>query len=315
MANPEQLHIIKEEGVEAWNRWRIENPNEVVDLSDADLSRMKISGADLSMANLSWAKFFLTDLSYTLLVKADLSNANLCGTNLFEADLSGADLSKAVLDRTLFTNVDLSQTKGLADVKSWGPSSIGVDTIFKSNGDIPHSFLKVVGVPQQLIDYIPSFVGKPWEYYSCFISYSTIDQDIADRIYADLKNNGVRAWMYKEDIKTGAPLRNKIDVTIKLHDKLLLILSEASIASSWVETEVEAAFEKESDRKKIGNSEPVLFPIRIDNSIMETEQAWAANIRRTRNIGDFRDWKDHDQYQNAFKKLLRDLQTSGKPDK
>ena len=41
---------------------------------------------------------------------------------------------------------------------------------------------------------------------------------------------------------------------------------------------------------------------------METNQAWAADIRRTRHIGDFTDRKDHDSYKKAFDRLLRDLQ-------
>jgi hypothetical protein len=40
---------------------------------------------------------------------------------------------------------------------------------------------------------------------------------------------------------------------------------------------------------------------------METDQAWAASLRRTSHIGDFRDWKDHDKYQKSFERLLRDL--------
>jgi hypothetical protein len=41
--------------------------------------------------------------------------------------------------------------------------------------------------------------------------------------------------------------------------------------------------------------------------LMQTDQAWAADIRRTRHIGDFRNWKNHDEYQKAFQRLLRDL--------
>jgi hypothetical protein len=36
----------------------------------------------------------------------------------------------------------------------------------------------------------------------------------------------------------------------------------------------------------------------------------AADVLRTRHIGDFANWKDHDAYQKAFERLLRDL--SGK---
>ena len=43
---------------------------------------------------------------------------------------------------------------------------------------------------------------------------------------------------------------------------------------------------------------------------MEINQAWAADIRRTRHIGDFSRWKDHDAYQQAFERLLRDLNRS-----
>jgi hypothetical protein len=51
----------------------------------------------------------------------------------------------------------------------------------------------------------------------------------------------------------------------------------------------------------------LLFPIRLDDAVMETDQAWAASLRRMRHIGNFRAWKDHDQYQKSFDRLLRDL--------
>ena len=51
----------------------------------------------------------------------------------------------------------------------------------------------------------------------------------------------------------------------------------------------------------------MLFPICLDDAVMQTDQAWAADVRRTRHIGDFTLWKDHDAYQQAFQRLLRDL--------
>jgi hypothetical protein len=41
---------------------------------------------------------------------------------------------------------------------------------------------------------------------------------------------------------------------------------------------------------------------------MDCDAAWAATIRRTRHIGDFRKWKDHGEYQKALSRLIRDLQ-------
>jgi hypothetical protein len=71
-----------------------------------------------------------------------------------------------------------------------------------------------------------------------------------------------------------------------------------------VETEVEIAFERERRENRT-----VLFPIRIDDAVMDADAAWAADIRRTRHIGDFRNWKDHDSFQKAFVRLLRDLKS------
>lgn len=88
-----------------------------------------------------------------------------------------------------------------------------------------------------------------------------------------------------------------------MHDKLLLILTQHSLASAWVEDEVEAALERERRENRL-----VLFPIRLDECIMETEVAWAAHLRQKRHIGNFCKWKDHDSYQKAFERLLRDLQ-------
>jgi TIR domain len=138
--------------------------------------------------------------------------------------------------------------------------------------------------------------------YSCFISYSSKDQDFAERLHADLQNKGVRCWFAPHDLPIGAKTWDAIDEAIKLRDKLLLILSQNSIASDWVEDEVNKAFAEERDRKQL-----VLFPVRIDDAVMETSEPWARKLRAQRNIGDFQKWKDHDAYQKGLERLLRDL--------
>jgi TIR domain len=201
--------------------------------------------------------------------------------------------------------VDLSTAQGLEAVQHSGPSTIGIDTLYRSRGNIPEVFLRGAGVPDDMITYIKALVGCPFEFYSCFISYSSKDQEFAERLYADLHSKKVRCWFAPEDLKIGEKFRATIDEAIRVRDKLLLVLSTHSMTSEWVETEVETAFEEEQRRKTT-----ILFPIRLDNSVTETHQAWAANIRRTRHIGDFRQWKDHDAYQKAFTQLLRDLKAN-----
>jgi hypothetical protein len=229
--------------------------------------------------------------------------ANLGRADLSRAFLGGANLAKAVTWSTTFADTDLSHVRGLERVLHVGPSTIGIDTIYKSKGNIPEVFLRGCGVPEEFILYMRSLAGKVTESYSCFISYSSKDNDFAQRLHADLQAQNVRCWFAPEDLKIGDRFRMRIDEAIRIHDKLLLVLSENSVKSAWVEKEVETAFEKERRQ----DNKPVLFPIRLDDAVMQTDQAWAADIRRTRHIGDFTHWKDHDAYQQAFERLLRDL--------
>jgi hypothetical protein len=164
-------------------------------------------------------------------------------------------------------------------------------------------YLRGVGLPDRLIEYLPAILEQAIQHYSCFISYSSKDDAFARRLHADLQDKGVRCWFAPEDMKIGAKIRDTIDDAIRLRDKVLLVLSEASIASDWVEDEVDKAFEEERQRGGV-----VLFPVRLDDTVMATQEAWAAKLRRSRNIGDFRAWKDHDAYQAALKRMLRDLQ-------
>jgi predicted adenine nucleotide alpha hydrolase (AANH) superfamily ATPase len=145
----------------------------------------------------------------------------------------------------------------------------------------------------------------PIQYHSLFISYSSQDETLARRLHADLQANGVRCWFAPEDLKIGNKFRQRIDEAIHLQEKLLLLLSKHSIESTWVESEVEAALEKEGREHC-----EVLFPVRLDDAVTQTSQAWAATLRRARHIGDFTRWTNPQAYQSAFGRLLRDLRQS-----
>jgi uncharacterized protein YjbI with pentapeptide repeats len=232
----------------------------------------------------------------------NLKQATLISANLSNNILIGADFSEAIFGETILLANNLSGIKGLESIIHFFPSSLGIDTIYRSFGNIPEVFLRSCGVPDRFIVYVRSLVPPSIQYYSCFISYSSKDQSFADRLYPDLQIKGVRCWFAPEDLKIGAEIRIGIDESIRAHDKLMLVLSETSIKSQWVQQEVETALAKEREQERM-----VLFPIRLDDTVMQINTGWPAYLKNTRHIGDFTRWKDHDSYQKAFDRLLRDL--------
>jgi TIR domain/Pentapeptide repeats (8 copies) len=319
MANPEHLAKLKE-GVEAWNLWRKEHRGIYADLSNVDLSHAKLRGADLRRADLTGAdlsRAFLgeADLLAANLTAADLSGAFLGWANLTVATLSGADLGAATLIATIFVDTDLTNVHGLDTCFHRGPSTLDHSTFTKS-GRLPLPFLRGCGLPDILIEFFPSLLNDAIQFYSCFISYSTRDQGFADRLYADLQNKGVRCWFAPQDIRGGRKVHEQIDTAIQMHDRLLLILSPASMNSEWVKTEIAKARKREVQEKR-----RMLFPVRLVE--FEALRDWecfdsdtgkdSAREIRDYHVPDFSNWRNHDSYQKEFDHLLRDLKTDQKP--
>ena len=171
-------------------------------------------------------------------------------------------------------------------------------------------------MPEEIID-IARFIrsGPPIQWQSCFISYSHKDEELARRLHERMREANMRVWYAPEDMKGGKKLHEQVFEAIQLEDRLLLVLSEHSIQSEWVMTEIRKAreVEKKENRRK-------LFPIRLVN--METLQAWTCFDADTGKdlavevrdyfIPDFSHWKNHDSFEAAFAKLQEALKT-GKP--
>ena len=290
------------------------------DLIDATLDHVQAYSVDFARANLSGAS-----LRYSKLDSADFSRANLTGTNLYQADLSyanligaelkGADFSQAEINRTIFADNDLREVKGLERVRHRGPSEVSISTIYKSGGQIPESFLRGCGVPDVFIMQIPTLIKtirtmQPIQFYSCFISYSNKDEEFARRLHSRMRKEHLRVWFAPEDIKGGEKLNEQIDHAIHVHDRLLLVLSENSIRSEWVMSEIRKAREAEVEEKR-----RKLFPIRLVD--YDTLRAWkcfdsdhakdlAVEVREYF-IPDFSNWRENDAFEASFDKLLHDL--------
>lgn len=300
MANPEHVEIVRR-GKEVIDEWREFNTDVRLDLTAVDLNNSSLSGANLSGAGLFCAALPNADLTY-----ADLSMADLVGADLRATYLCGAKLYRTNFGRTAFGHTDLTDAEGLETCRHITPSYLDHSTI-QISGGLPEIFIRGCGWSDVLIATIPALLNDPIQFYSCFISYSTRDEEFAKRLHADLQDSGVRCWFAPEDLKIDDRVLSTIDEAIRLRDKLVLILSKSSIESDWVEHEANKALEEEERR-----GTPVLFPIRIDGAVMKTEFGWAKRIREAhrptgRHIGDFSHWKDPDSYKTAFDRLMRDL--------
>jgi uncharacterized protein YjbI with pentapeptide repeats len=53
------------------------------------------------------------------------------------------------------------------------------------------------------------------QFYSCFISYSTQDQEFAQRLHADLQAKNLRCWFAPEDLKIGDRFQGRIEESIR----------------------------------------------------------------------------------------------------
>jgi hypothetical protein len=343
MANQEQLEILKS-GVENWNKWREKNPDEKInlisaklqrlDLSFANLTSVKLSSANLNRANLTGANLKNAELIGSSLRKTELKNAvctgadfrgailsatNLSNSNFSDtllnhahflrAILKGTKLTSSKLGLTTFSDVDLTNTNGLDSCFHYNNSYLDFHTLSKSIG-LPLSFLRGCGLTDNFIKGLPSLNEQVKQFYKCFISYNKNDQEFADKLYDDLQIMGIRAWYAPQNIKAGMKIIDQIDEGINESDKLLLILSENSIDSEWVKTEIARAFKKSKEMSK-----QVFFPISLisfdrlkkwDYFDSDYGKDLAKEIREYY-LPNFENWKNHEEYKKNFEKLVESL--------
>jgi hypothetical protein len=89
------------------------------------------------------------------------------------------------------------------------------------------------------------------------------------------------------------------------NEKLVIILSEGSMQSDWLQNQVSAALKQETKAQAT-----ILFPIRLDATITDAEAPWAAELGRNRTVYDFSQWQTEEAYKQAFELLLRELEAT-----
>ena len=298
------------------------------DLTGADLIRAVLTGAvlrgtDLMGANLSDVDFRNTNLMFTDLRRANLTETDLKEANLTGAYLMGANLSNSYMGDTILGNNNLSLSFGLDTIFHLGPSRISTDTIRESKGRIPVDFLRGCGLSDLEIEYAKLYnpdmsneeinkilykiydlrANQPLQFSSLFISYSHADSAFVEKVEQQLNANGIRFWRDVHHATSGR-LEKQIDRAIRHNPTVLVILSENSINSDWVQHEVRTARELE---KETGRD--VLCPVALDDSWKDSH--WPKRVMEQvteYNILDFSEWEDNAEFGKLFKKLIDGLE-------
>jgi uncharacterized protein YjbI with pentapeptide repeats len=276
------------------------------DFTSASIVDAEFSDADLTGANFASATIDIARFGGSILKGTDFTGAYLGATEFAPRDFSGATL-KAGLDSCVFLNADLSGVKGLAYAHHLGPSTIGIDTFYRSKGKIPKKFLLGAGIPARFVHGSSSLLRIVGLYYSCFISHSSTDKDFCGLLHSSLRRLGIPVWYFPKHAKWGREVWGEIDRGIHTCDKLLLVCSKSSLRSAPVLREIDRVLQREEKEKR-----DILFPIRLDNYVFT---GWESSRKAdviAKTIGDFRRWRTRAEYRKSFHRLLTDLEAENR---
>jgi uncharacterized protein YjbI with pentapeptide repeats len=280
-----------------------------------DFASANLRGTDLSGSNLKGANLYNTLFEYAKVDGADLSDANLVSAEFSQTSFMATILRNARFGRTTIIETDLSGAIGLGEAIHSDPSAIDTRSLRLAAAglagqpeDLRQDFLRFLssaGLDDELIPVVRTWVGRPIEYYSIFISHSSLDKEFARRLYRDLRALGVGCWLDERQILPGDSIMEEVDRGIRLWDRLLLICSRNSLGPTtgwWVEEELERGLAKERELRRSGHRFGVIVPITVDDYVF-TE--WSSGYRSTileRKVGDFRSYETE-----AYPQSLREL--------
>jgi uncharacterized protein YjbI with pentapeptide repeats len=285
-------------------------------LSEANLTGAKLINANLSRANLAGAN--LTDADLTgasfagaALVRANMTNAKCADSDFFQTqfwsvDLTGTDLTGSLLGYSIFQDCDLSGAKGLDQVRHDAPSTVGLDSLFRSHGQIPEAFLRGAGLPVAASGFLEAARADTTNLGECFISCIDEDQEIAEVLRDDLRAHGVRCWVFSQVVR-GNPLvdrhstsdQEEVERWVRSYDKMVVLGSAASLEVEAVLNDITRAKQMQLSTEKWS-----LFLAAADDTLKEPRARSARNLVAEHVVFDLRGQKnDPGTYQQEVERL------------
>lgn len=147
-------------------------------------------------------------------------------------------------------------------------------------------------------------------FHSCFISYSHDDEAFVTILCSRLRSAGINFWYATEQMRAGRKLAEEIEANIRLYDRFLLVLSEASMKSRWVEMEIRAALneEKRTGRRKLCPIGIVPFAAIQLWKLLDADRGIDIAVElREYHIPDFTDWGETQKFESQVKVLFSAL--------
>jgi len=94
-----------------------------------------------------------------------------------------------------------------------------------------------------------------------FISYTSRDREVAESLKTELQALGHTPWWFDEGVSVGQKWQEAILDQLRKVDALIILVSEASLSSSWVNHELGAALAYSEER-----GAPAIIPVVLDDS-------------------------------------------------
>lgn len=280
-------------------------------LTNANLQRTSLVGANLTGANLSGANF-----AGASLVRSDLTDAALTGSDLFQTQiwacvLTGADLTGAGLGYTVFQDCDLRAAVGLEQARHDGPSTVGVDTLYRSGGQIPAAFLAGAGVPASVAALQESIAAAAPDLTECYIACRDDDEGFARQLSEGLNALGARTWVFSERVRGSALVsrlsssdQEEVERWLRNYDKIVVVASSRALDTETILNDITAA-----QAKQQANDRWLLYFVAPDDGLMRPGSRSARTMAAENIIFDLRPG-DAATYDAELSKLAAALQQS-----
>ena len=234
-------------------------------MTDADLTGASLAGASL--------------------VKANMTNATCTDTDFFQTqfwgvNLTGTDMTGSLFGYSIFQDCDMSNIKGLDQVRHDAPSTIGLDSLFRSQGKISEVFLMGAGLPPAATQFLAPAGSDTTSLREVFISCIDEDQEVAKQLRDDLRALGVRCWVFSQEVRGNALVdrhsasdQEEIERWLRDYDKMVILGSVASLEIESLLNDITAAKQMQLSTERWS-----LYLGAIDDTLTNPRARFARNL-------------------------------------